>query len=337
MATETDLTTPQAADTNASQDPSTQLRNYKGIQYSYDEPRFKGLSKNAIKRLLKDQLWDQTRPQRLQVKREKHKKRISEKRKQYEQGNAPPLPKRVKTADMVFGNRKAIIDCSFSDLMTKKEIDSMQAQLVRCYSANRSAKEAIHLNISGFDDALKTVFDKRTPSYTNWRNVDWDPEPYEKSFDKEKLVYLSADSDVVAKELEEDKVYIIGGIVDKNRYKGLCQDKAVAAGIATAQLPIGEYIKLASRKVLTVNQVYEIMLKWVEHRDWKKAFMEVIPLRKLKDSEIFDGDESQDQAKDGQEDEDDDEALQQEDEAARQEEEIQAAQEQQEESQIAQE
>lgn len=130
----------------------------------------------------------------------------------------------------------------------------MQAQLVRCYSANRSAKEAIHLTISGFDDALKSVFDKKTSSYTNWRNVAWDTQPYEEQFDKSKLVYLSADSDCTAKELEEDKIYIIGGIVDKNRHKGLCQDKAVKAGIATAQLPIGDYIKLASRKVLTVNQ-----------------------------------------------------------------------------------
>jgi tRNA (guanine9-N1)-methyltransferase len=111
-----------AADSNnnSSQDPNTQLREYKGIQYSFDEPRFKGLSKNAIKRLLRDQLWEKTRPERLQVKREKHKKRISEKRKQYELGNAPPPPKRTKTADMVFGNRTAIIDCSFSDYMTKK-------------------------------------------------------------------------------------------------------------------------------------------------------------------------------------------------------------------------
>lgn len=37
---------------------------------------------------------------------------------------------------------------------------------------------------------------------------------------------------------------------------------------------------MSSRFVLTTNQVVEIMLKYLECRDWKEAFMEVIPQRK---------------------------------------------------------
>jgi tRNA (guanine9-N1)-methyltransferase len=33
--------------------------------------------------------------------------------------------------------------------------------------------------------------------------------------------------------------------------------------------------------VLTVNQVLDILLSWVEHRDWKKALFDVIPQRKF--------------------------------------------------------
>lgn len=66
--------------------------------------------------------------------------------------------------------------------------------------------------------------------------------------------------------------------------QNLCNDKAASQGIKTAQLPIGDYIRLASRKVLTVNQVFEIMVKWLDCRDWEKAFMEIIPERKLKES-----------------------------------------------------
>jgi len=37
---------------------------------------------------------------------------------------------------------------------------------------------------------------------------------------------------------------------------------------------------MASRVVLTTNQVVEIMLKWLECRDWQEAFLNVIPQRK---------------------------------------------------------
>ena len=133
-------------------------------------------------------------------------------------------------------------------------MDSIQTQLVRCYSSNRMAKEAAELVITGFDDRLKQSLEKKTPTYDKWRHTRWETESYDKLFDKDKLVYLSADSENVAHELDPEKFYIIGGIVDKNRHKNLCQNKAAAQGIATAQLPIGDYIQMASRKVLTVNQ-----------------------------------------------------------------------------------
>lgn len=41
-------------------------------------------------------------------------------------------------------------------------------------------------------------------------------------------------------------------------------------------------------QVLTVNQVFEIMLKFVETRDWKTAFFHVIPQRKRGEAETGD-------------------------------------------------
>lgn len=114
------------------------------------------------------------------------------------------------------------------------------------------------------------------------------------------LVYLSADSEDELATLSPNDIYIIGGIVDRNRYKNLCQGKAEKLGIRTARLPIGKFLEVEGRKVLTVNQasaplsrlrhrtfhtadeqVFSILVEYVERQDWRAAFEAVIPPRKI--------------------------------------------------------
>ncbi|KDN42080.1 hypothetical protein K437DRAFT_275258 [Tilletiaria anomala UBC 951] len=123
---------------------------------------------------------------------------------------------------------------------------------------------------------------------------------------REDVIYLTADSPHTLEVLEEGKTFVIGGIVDKNRYKNLCARKAEALGFATARLPINEKNlqlpdgrKLETRKVLTVNQVFDILLGWCETKDWPQALARTFPVRKLKPtstpvsvSRILDGDAS---------------------------------------------
>jgi tRNA (guanine9-N1)-methyltransferase len=66
---------------------------------------------------------------------------------------------------------------------------------------------------------------------------------------KENLVYLTADSETVLDELDLKKIYIIGGLVDRNRWKGITMKKASEQGIQTAKLPIGSYLKMSSSQV----------------------------------------------------------------------------------------
>lgn len=294
--------------------PKGNIRTYLGKEYDITEPRFAGLSKNAIKKILKDEIWEETRGDRTKEKREKQKKRRADRQQLVKEGVLEPLAKKPRSKYMTVGKVGTILDCSFSDLMNEKEISSMRQQICRCYSANvRAEKESMNLTLTSLDDTLTKMMDAKAPSWRNWRNFEATTESFIDKFpNKDDLIYLSADSDNVAHELEEGKTYIIGGIVDKNRHKNLCNDKAKKYGIKTAQLPIGNYIKLASRKVLTVNQgritiwymrtrivvyvywqgmmiiiVFEIMVKWLDCRDWEKAFLEVIPERKLKESTII--------------------------------------------------
>ncbi|CAO1632813.1 unnamed protein product [Parajaminaea phylloscopi] len=85
---------------------------------------------------------------------------------------------------------------------------------------------------------------------------------------KEDVIYLTADTEETIPALEEGKTYVIGGIVDRNRYKNVCLAKAQSLGLRVARLPIdadhlgGKHMN--SRQVLTVNQVFDILLGWTE-------------------------------------------------------------------------
>ncbi|KAL4582881.1 hypothetical protein LXL04_007442 [Taraxacum kok-saghyz] len=62
-------------------------------------------------------------------------------------------------------------------------------------------------------------------------------------------------------------------------------NKALEQGIQTAKLPIGNYLKMSSSQVLIVNQVMEILLKYLETKDLKTSFSHVIPQRKRCETE----------------------------------------------------
>ncbi|PMD14018.1 guanine-N1--methyltransferase [Hyaloscypha hepaticicola] len=118
------------------------------------------------------------------------------------------------------------------------------------------------------------------------------------------IVYLTSDSPYTLEYLSPNTSYIIGGIVDKNRHKGLCYKRACEMGIPTAKLPIGEYMTMQSRTVLAVNHVAEIMLKWLVTGDWGEAFLSVIPKRKeaklkVKRSEEDHGEENESDDEEG--------------------------------------
>ncbi|KAI5481488.1 tRNA (guanine-N1-)-methyltransferase [Pseudohyphozyma bogoriensis] len=120
---------------------------------------------------------------------------------------------------------------------------------------------------------------------------------------KEDVTYLTGDSPNVLEKFEEGKTYVLGefgllflpedyvltwvtwipgGIVDHNQHKFICYNKANAQGIKHAQLPIAKYMpEMLARKILTVNQVVDIITKWTELRDWTAALSAAMPTRKF--------------------------------------------------------
>lgn len=64
----------------------------------------------------------------------------------------------------------------------------------------------------------------------------------------------------------------------------------IVVGFRISDMNLDKFVLRLVRipQVLTVNQVFEIMLKFVETRDWKTAFFHVIPQRKRGQAEAGD-------------------------------------------------
>ncbi|GAB2269853.1 hypothetical protein Dimus_004772 [Dionaea muscipula] len=173
-----------------------------------------------------------------------------------------------------------IVDLEFSHLMTPVETSSLVQQIMYCYAVNGRCTSPCHLWLTGCNGDIETQLNK-LPGFDKWI-IEKEGRSYIEALQsqEENLVYLTADAEKVLDDLDPKKFYVIGGLVDRNRWKGITMKKAMDQGIQAARLPIGNYLKMSSSQVLTVNQVMEILLKYLETRDWKNSFFQVIPQRK---------------------------------------------------------
>ncbi|KAJ5377398.1 tRNA (guanine(9)-N1)-methyltransferase [Penicillium cataractarum] len=277
------------------------------------------LSKNQLRKLRKREQWEAGREQRKEKRREQMAKKKERRQLMVDQARETGGEEAVKALRKQWETTRSksrrstllpvsiVIDCGYDELMNPHERISLAGQLTRSYSENTRAIWRSNLMFSSFDKQLKERFDKVLAPYRNWKGIRIIQEdfvhaseilkeqmaspkggklvgPFAEKTDAKpedgEVIYLSSDSDNILTELKPYCTYIIGGLVDKNRYKAVCYKSAVAKGIKTAKLPIGDYIQMSSRQVLTTNHVVDIMLKWLELGDWGEAFMKVLPPRK---------------------------------------------------------
>ncbi|CEL59470.1 tRNA (guanine(9)-N1)-methyltransferase OS=Cryptococcus neoformans var, neoformans serotype D (strain JEC21 / ATCC MYA-565) GN=TRM10 PE=3 SV=1 [Rhizoctonia solani AG-1 IB] len=339
------------------------------------------LSKSAQKKLAKAERFAQLKSERRArekeqkaVKRKEREERLAagedpgpsdaKKRRVSREGQGPVRP----------FNARIVIDLSFDEKMTEKEVGSLCSQLSYTYASHRRTRtpfsNLLFTKLSG--RSRKQLDDTNDASYRRWKHTEWwdedidglwnpppmvaQPTPNDPSQAAEKpaeasgahsvqgsdihedkgnpgpeassetpdlptsseplvgttestpsarlkqrrayktdqtpqirsacpresVVYLTADAEEEITELKEGETYVIGGIVDRNRYKNLCANKARDLQVRSARLPIGTYLKdMPTRKVLTVNQVFDILVHWVTTRNWEEAMQKVMPKRKF--------------------------------------------------------
>ncbi|GFO23517.1 tRNA (guanine(9)-n1)-methyltransferase [Plakobranchus ocellatus] len=236
------------------------------------------LSKNQLKKLKKREKWLAIKHEKRRNAKLKRKLRLAEMRENGEDVGPTRKSLKMKAMKNSACSVRVVIDLSLDEYMGEKDINSLTCQLQHSYAANRRAENPVQLYFCGISGRTKERLD-RIGDYRGW-DIYPETQSYEKVFPKEDLVYLSSESSNMLTTLSDDKVYVIGGLVDHNRHKGLCHKLAEERGIAHAQLPITEYLDMKSRKVLTVNQVFSILLRYTETKDWQKAFLAEMPQRK---------------------------------------------------------
>ncbi|CAN4114617.1 unnamed protein product [Withania somnifera] len=265
------------------------------------------LSKNAQKKLLKQQRYEAKKAEKKALLKEHRKREGERKRKEWEEKLASATEeekqqliesrkclrkermdqrseekgKKIQRLTKAKQNgQNLVIDLEFDHLMNSSELHSLVQQIMYCYAVNGRCSCPAHLWLTGCQGEMQDQL-QRLPGFDKWI-IEKENQPYIEAFQaqKERLVYLTADSETTLDVLDPKHIYIIGGLVDRNRWKGLTMKKAEDQGIQTAKLPIGTYLKMSSSQVLTVNQVVEILLKYLETGDWKTSFFEVIPQRK---------------------------------------------------------
>lgn len=221
-----------------------------------------------------------------------------------ENGEVRKLNKKEKQAlfkEQCLEGPRVIIDCDFEHLMLEKEVKSLNQQLGYCGNANKTLAQPMNLIFTGIDTQLEACLKQNM--FENWPIQHFEKVSYLEAhpvksiynaqecgkdkegglkIDKKRLVYLTADSENTIEELDAQDVYIIGGIVDRNRYLNLTLEKAQKEGIRHGKLPIGKHVQLQSSSVLTVNHVFQIIGVQFNCKNWTETLNQVIPERKQK-------------------------------------------------------
>ncbi|NXH10893.1 TM10B methyltransferase, partial [Bucco capensis] len=109
--------------------------------------------------------------------------------------------------------------------------------------------------------------------------MDTSPESYLHLFPLDAIVYLTPDSENVLEDIDPNKVYILGGLVDESIHKKLTLQKAQEQSLQTARLPIREYMVKAANprnyhsETLAINQVFDVLATYYATQSWPAALM----------------------------------------------------------------
>nr|KAF6332261.1 tRNA methyltransferase 10B [Pipistrellus kuhlii] len=179
------------------------------------------------------------------------------------------------------------IDLSMTHHMSKKELSRLAGQIRRLYGSNRKADRPFWICLTGFttDSPLYEECLRMNDGFSSYL-LDITEEDCFSVFPLETLVYLTPDSEHALEDVDLNKVYILGGLVDESIQKKVTFQKAREHSVKTARLPIQEYMvrrqngKNYHSEILAINQVFDILSTYFETQNWPEALKKGVSSRK---------------------------------------------------------
>ncbi|XP_007456072.1 PREDICTED: tRNA methyltransferase 10 homolog B isoform X1 [Lipotes vexillifer] len=179
------------------------------------------------------------------------------------------------------------IDLSMTHHMSKKELSRLAGQIRRLYGSNKKADRPFWICLTGFttDSPLYEECLRMNDGFSSYL-LDITEEDCFSLFPLETLVYLTPDSEHALEDVDLNKVYILGGLVDESIQKKVTFQKAQEHSVKTARLPIQEYMvrrqngKNYHSEILAINQVFDILSTYFETQNWPEALKKGVSSRK---------------------------------------------------------
>lgn len=189
--------------------------------------------------------------------------------------------------DQLSDKIKLVIDCGFVHMMSSKEVCKLARQICYSYGINNKMGQPFELHMTQAADGGMIIQEcqRQIDGFDKIPIIKTDKNPTD-MFDFSKLVYLTPDAKNDLLTLEQDKIYIVGGLVDENVIKRASLNYAKTKKIVTARLPISMYMmnpstpSSSAHAVLTINQVVHLLAMIRRGSHWPQALQECIPKRK---------------------------------------------------------
>ncbi|KAL7677498.1 hypothetical protein ACOME3_003736 [Neoechinorhynchus agilis] len=173
---------------------------------------------------------------------------------------------------------RMVLDCQFQHLMTYKDLLGCAHQIRYVFACNRRLQNPTQLFLTNLELSIESIL-ARSNVY-NW-DIHLKKENLLTVFDvpRSSIVYLTPDSPNVLDQLDKDKVYVIGCIVDRNLFKKVSLRYAEEHGLSHARLPIQENVPKLKKYVLTIDQVFGMLATFIETDQWSEAVRRHVPMR----------------------------------------------------------